>query len=77
MQTVKQTVKIKKNSELSITLPDNIPEDELLEVVIIYDYKKKANDSKKYSIKDLKGLGKDIWKDVDADEYVNKERESW
>ncbi len=26
---------------------------------------------------DIKGIGKDIWKDIDAQEYVNKERDSW
>ncbi len=28
-------------------------------------------------IYDLKGLGKEIWKGIDAQEYVNKERDSW
>ena len=31
----------------------------------------------KCNIYDLKGLGKEIWEGVDAQEYVNKERESW
>lgn len=35
------------------------------------------NQGKRYSITDLKGLGKDIWKEIDADEYVAKERDSW
>ena len=29
------------------------------------------------NIYDLKGLGKEIWKGVDAQEYVNEERDSW
>jgi plasmid stability protein len=29
------------------------------------------------SIMELQGLGKEIWKDIDPDEYVKKERESW
>jgi hypothetical protein len=29
------------------------------------------------SLKNLKGLGREIWKDIDVDEYVKKERESW
>ena len=29
------------------------------------------------NIYDLKGVGKDIWEGIDAQEYVNKERESW
>ncbi len=31
----------------------------------------------KRSILELRGLGKEIWKDVDAQEYVNQERDSW
>jgi hypothetical protein len=29
------------------------------------------------NIYDLKGVGKEIWKGTDAQEYVNKERDSW
>ena len=32
---------------------------------------------KKHSIMELEGLGADIWKGVDAQKYVIKERESW
>lgn len=31
----------------------------------------------KHSIMELEGLGADIWKDIDAQEYILKERESW
>jgi hypothetical protein len=31
----------------------------------------------RHSILDLEGLGAEIWKDVDPDDYVAKERESW
>ncbi len=37
----------------------------------------RKNGDRRYTITDLKGLGKDIWKGVDADEYVAKERDSW
>jgi hypothetical protein len=30
-----------------------------------------------HSITDLRGLGKEIWKGVDADEYVAGERNTW
>jgi hypothetical protein len=30
-----------------------------------------------YSILDLAGLGKKIWQDVDAQEYVNELRDEW
>ncbi|MFN6468874.1 MAG: hypothetical protein RMY36_004250 [Nostoc sp. SerVER01] len=31
----------------------------------------------KHSILELRGLGKEIWNGVDAQEYVNQERDSW
>ena len=32
---------------------------------------------KKRSITELRGLGKEIWAGIDAQEYVNRERDSW
>jgi hypothetical protein len=32
---------------------------------------------KRHSILELKGCGKEIWKGVDAERYVNKLREEW
>lgn len=32
---------------------------------------------KKHSILELEGLGEEIWKGVDAAEYVKQERDSW
>jgi hypothetical protein len=31
----------------------------------------------KRSILELQGLGKEIWKGIDAQEYINQERDSW
>ncbi|WP_414563332.1 MULTISPECIES: hypothetical protein [unclassified Anabaena] len=31
----------------------------------------------KRSILELRGLGKDIWNEIDAQGYVNQERDSW
>lgn len=31
----------------------------------------------KRSVMELEGLGADTWKGIDAQEYVNRERESW
>ncbi len=33
--------------------------------------------TKKHSILELRGLGKEIWKGIDAQEYVARERASW
>jgi hypothetical protein len=30
-----------------------------------------------HQVTDLRGLGKEVWKGVDADEYVDGERDSW
>jgi hypothetical protein len=30
-----------------------------------------------HSIMELEGLGKEIWEGIDAQEYVNEERDSW
>ncbi len=38
---------------------------------------KKAELKKPLSLRALKGLGKEIWKDVDIEEYIKRERESW
>lgn len=32
---------------------------------------------KRYSILELRGLGKELWNGIDAQEYVNRERASW
>ncbi len=38
---------------------------------------KKTKIEKPLSLRDLKGLGKEIWKGIDVEEYIKKERESW
>jgi len=38
---------------------------------------KKEEIRKSSSLKNLKGLGKEIWKGIDVDVYIKKERESW
>lgn len=61
-----------------LELIQNLDTDEQLrlmeEMAVIIRTKVKT---KKHSILELKGLGKEIWKSVDAQEYVNRERDSW
>ena len=38
---------------------------------------KKTEAKETLSLKNLKGLGKEIWQDIDTDEYIKNERESW
>ncbi len=55
------------------------PEEQLSLVEIISARLKKVIGKKglKHSILELEGLGAEIWKGIDAQEYVRKERESW
>jgi hypothetical protein len=40
--------------------------------------KKKLKQKKaKHSVMELEGLGAHIWKQIDAQQYVRKERKSW
>ena len=38
---------------------------------------KKLMPLKSISLKDLKGLGKELWEDTDVEDYIKKERDSW
>ena len=54
--------------------------DEQLNLIEIISARLKTNLRRKkvkHSIMELEGLGAHIWKGVDAQQYVNKERKSW
>ena len=55
------------------------PEEQLRLIEIISARLKKTLRQKetKHRIKELEGLGADIWKTVDAQRYVSEERKSW
>jgi hypothetical protein len=55
------------------------PDEQLSLIEIISTKLKKVLKQKKtkHSIMELEGLGSEIWKGIDAQQYVNKERESW
>jgi hypothetical protein len=44
---------------------------------LMLDISSNIKREQKCNIYDLKGVGKEIWEEVDAQEYVNKERASW
>jgi len=44
---------------------------------LLPEVSREINRQGKRDIYDLKGLGKEIWKGVDAQEYVDKERDAW
>ncbi len=55
------------------------PEEQLSLVEIISARLKRTLVGKKprHSVMELEGLGANVWKGTDAQEYVRKERESW
>ena len=55
------------------------PEDQLrlLEHVASLVRSQVTSPSQRRSILELKGLGKEIWQDVDAQDYIDRERASW
>lgn len=46
--------------------------EELLETIRHQEPRKR-----KHSIRELKGLGKEMWQSVDVDQYLEEERDSW
>ena len=45
------------------------------EVIEILD--QALNEPPRLSIMNLQGLGKDIWRDIDSDKYIEAERRAW
>ena len=57
----------------------NLTPDEQLQLLeeLAIIVRERAQSKPKRSIMELQGLGKEIWKDIDAQEYVAQERLSW
>jgi len=54
------------------------PEEQLhLMEVLSSGLKKHMDKKRKHSLLELEGLGAEIWKGMDAQEYVDKERAAW
>lgn len=47
------------------------------EVIYLLEWALKNSSKDKKSIVELRGLGKNLWKKVDAAKHVARERESW
>ncbi|OBQ11980.1 MAG: hypothetical protein AN482_07665 [Anabaena sp. LE011-02] len=59
----------------------NLTPEEQLKLVenlsILIRQQLKMTPKPKRSILELRGLGKEIWGNIDAQEYINQERDSW
>jgi hypothetical protein len=77
MQTVKQILKVPENHELRIKLPSNIPKNEIIEIVIIYNKQKRFQEK----LESFKDLDKDKLFQEDLDEIANSfsetDKEGW
>lgn len=62
-------------------LAENLTPDEQMRLIedlaVLIRQKVTLTPKPKRSILELEGLGKEIWKGIDAQEYVNQERDSW
>lgn len=63
-----------------LELAGKLPEKEQLELISKLSYRlssKRVVKSKPKTWMKMAGLGKEIWKNIDAKEYVRQERDSW
>lgn len=63
-----------------LELAGKLPEKEQLELISKLSYRlssKRVVKSKPKTWMKMAGLGKEIWKNIDAKEYVRQERASW
>ncbi len=78
MEAIKQIVRTPKNHEILIKIPDHVPENDLVEIIIFFrnkteDYNNKINELKnaaqdKLFLDDLKMVSEDL-KYVDLEEW--------
>ncbi|MEW6572159.1 MAG: hypothetical protein AB1374_00765 [Bacillota bacterium] len=70
----------KKNLSELVRLAGRLPVNEQLELIAKLSAQlagKKTAHIKKKTWMEVAGLGAEIWRDVDAQEYVRRERASW
>ena len=67
--------------EVALNYARQLPTDEQLlllqELAAIVRQQITIKEEPLHSFLELEGLGKEVWEDIDAQEYVNQERDSW
>lgn len=68
----------RNNIDQIISQIDRLSYDEKVEVMdkIIHSFKRQRLASRP-GLTSLKGLGKNIWQDIDVDQYINSQRKAW
>ncbi len=61
------------DGRLKLDVPADLPPGPVEVVVVIQPEEPRA----RHSLRELRGLGADIWKGVDAQQYVNRLRDEW
>jgi len=62
---------------LKMTKRLNLPEQLQLLETLSRMVRDQVTETKPHSIMELEGLGAEIWRDVDAQAYIDQERASW
>lgn len=62
---------------LKMTKRLNLPEQLQLLEILSRMVRDQVTEAKPHSIMELEGLGAEIWRDVDAQTYIDQERASW
>ena len=73
MHTISGKAQIDTQGNLHADLPAGLPPGEVDVVVLVQP----GNGEKTHDIRELRGLGKEIWQGQDAQEYVDRLREEW
>ncbi|MBI4378602.1 MAG: hypothetical protein HY578_05835 [Nitrospinae bacterium] len=68
-----KTIKIEISFQKLLNIIDQLTPDER----VLLKKKLMRDKVKKHSILELEGLGADLWKRIDVEKYIRKERKSW
>jgi hypothetical protein len=65
--------------ENALQIAESLPPDEQRRLIqeLSVRVAKSESPERQHSILEMRGLGKEIWEGIDAQEYVNNERASW
>ena len=60
-----------------VEMLDNVSKIDLLQKILSSLKLNSLSQEKKHSLSELKGLGKELWKKTDIENYIKNERDSW
>jgi hypothetical protein len=55
----------------------SLEEEARLVEALMADVRQRIEGQQYHSIMELKGLGKELWQDIDVEKYIEEERSSW